>query len=277
MCALYGVSRSGYYSWKDRKPSKRAVENEALTARIVEIYQHSKQTYGSPRIAAQLRDEGFRASRPRVSRLMQLAGLKGLQRRRFRPKTTDSNHDYLPSPNLLNRDFATGCINAAWVSDLTYVHTDEGWLYLTTIMDLGDRQILGWVATDDMLAETTVVAAWKKAVRKRKPSPNLIFHSDRGAQFCSVAFRKTLRAHDQIRQSMSAKGDCWDNAAAESFFATIKKECLNNQKFETRQQARSVIFEYIETWYNQQRKHSALDYVSPVEYENKILNLKPAA
>lgn len=276
MSELYGVSRSGYYGWKLQKPSRRSVENATLTEAIRKIHERSKQTYGSPRIAAELVDLKVKASRPRVARLMKKAGLKGLQPKKF-VTTTDSDHDYEPSENVLSRDFDPQSLSEAWVSDLTYIPTAAGWLYLTIVMDLADRQIIGWATSNDMRTKSTILAAWKRAVRRREPGDDLIFHSDRGVQFCSDEFTRTLKAHKGIRQSMSRKGNCWDNAVAESFFATLKRECTNRHRFKTHREAEKAIFEYIETWYNTQRKHSALGNRSPKEYENFLTNQMPAA
>ena len=276
MSLLYGVSRSGYYGWKQHKPSKRAVENAVLTAKIRAIHKSSKQTYGSPRITEVLADEELRVSRPRVARLMKRAGIKAIQPKSF-VVTTDSVHDYKPAPNLLHRAFNPQSLSKAWVSDLTYIPTAAGWLYLTIIMDLADRQIIGWSTSNNMQTKSTILAAWKKAVRRREPGKALIFHSDRGVQFCSDEFTRTLKSYTGITQSMSRKGNCWDNAVAESFFATIKRECTNRHRFKTHREAETTIFEYIETWYNTQRKHAALGYTSPKQFENQLLNQIPAA
>lgn len=237
-----------------------------MISEMREIFKQSRESYGSPRMWAELKSRGWSVSRPRVARLMQKAGLRVKSKRRFVPSTTDSKHGFHICPNLLDRDFKVGQINRAWVSDITYIHTLEGWLYLTTIMDLGDRRIIGWACSETMTAEQTTVAALNMALGKRKPSKNTIFHSDRGIQYACTAFRKQLKKHKISRQSMSRKGNCWDNAVAESFFKSAKKEWLYSQRFSSLKQAKRAVFEYIEMWYNNKRRHSALGMKSPKQF-----------
>lgn len=266
MCQVLDVSRSGYYAWRKRKPSVRSIVNEQISKQIKEIFRVSRQSYGSPRVTVELQELGWKVSRPRVARLMRKAGLKVKARRRFIPLTTDSDHGFYLSPNLLDRSFEVGKINRAWVSDLTYIHTLEGWLYLTTVMDLGDRRVIGWATSETMKAEETTIAALRMAVANRKPAKRTIFHSDRGSQYACRAFRKELKKQKIKRQSMSRKANCWDNAVAESFFKSAKKEWLYQQIFTTRRQAKLAVFEYIESWYNTRRRHSALQMKSPTQF-----------
>ncbi len=241
------------------------------------VFRESKQSYGSPRMTSELRGQGLSVSRPRVARLMKEAGLKVKSKRRFVPATTDSNHGFYICDNLLDRDFKVGQINRAWVSDITYIHTLQGWIYLTTVMDLGDRRVIGWATSEDMSAKNTTVAALKMATANRKPAKRTIFHSDRGVQYACREFRKELKKQKMTRQSMSRKGNCWDNAVAESFFKSAKKEWLYRHTFETRNQAQRAVFEYIEIWYNNKRRHSALGMRSPKQFHLERLLLNNAA
>jgi len=275
MCRVLGVSRSGYYDWRKRVPSKRSVENAALTERIGEIHEASHQVYGSPRIHAKLQEEGVEISRPRVARLMRKAHIRSKMTRKF-VHTTNSKHNFRIAPNLLDREFAPGKINQAWVSDITYIHTQEGWLYLTVIIDLGDRKVIGWSLSNSIDTNSTVIQAWNMAIGRRIPAKGLIFHSDRGVQYACDAFRETLVKAKGVKQSMSKKGDCWDNAVAESFFKSIKNESLKHETFRTRKQAEARVFDYIEIWYNNQRLHSALGYKTPNQF-NKQLQKKSIA
>ena len=277
MCSVLKVSRSGYYSWLCSEPSNRAMENADLTVRIRKIHAKSRNTYGSPRIAKELRAQGIPASRPRVARLMRCAGLRSIVARKYRVATTDSKHGFHVADNLLDRDFRTGIIGRAWVSDLTYIRTTEGWLYLTTVIDLADRTVIGWALSDNMTAQDTSVAAWKMAVRNRAVAKDLIFHSDRGVQYACNDFTKLLKACTNVRQSMSRKGNCWDNAVAESFFRTLKSECTDHLNKLNRKQTGIAVFEYIECWYNTHRRHSALNYLTPLEYNNLLQTWKTAA
>ncbi len=270
MCRVLHVSRSGYYSWLCASPSNRKLENADLNVRIRKIHSKSRSTYGSPRIAKELRAQGTLISRPRVARLMRCAGLRSIVARRYRVATTDSRHGFHVAENLLDRDFRTGILGRAWVSDLTYIRTTQGWLYLTTVIDLADRKVIGWALSDNMTAKDTSVAAWKMAVRNRPVTPGLIFHSDRGVQYACNEFTSLLKAYPEVRQSMSRKGNCWDNAMAESFFKTLKSECTDHLQKLNLKQTEIAVFDYIECWYNTHRRHSALDYMTPLEYENQL-------
>lgn len=274
MSQVFGVSRSGYYSWMGRGPSKRATENERLRKAIRRVWESSKQKYGSPRIHRQLVAEGWGVSRQRIARLMKSMGIASRIRKKW-VNTTHSNHRWPIAANLLDRNFAPERLSEVWVSDITYIPSDQGWLYLTTVMDLGDRQILGWSLSEGMDARQTSIAALEQAVLRRRPTKGLLFHSDRGGQYACEDFTKKLDKYC-ITQSMSRKGNCWDNAPAESFFKTLKYELDMPNRYESYQQARTAIFEFIEIWYNRKRLHSALGYQSPVQAEQN-LNRKQAA
>lgn len=264
MCRALEVSRGGYYAWLQRPVSPRAQENEILLERVQQIFEHTKGRYGSPRITDQLQDEGVHVSRPRVARLMRENRLRATCKKKFRV-TTDSSHHYPVSPNLLERNFKANEPEKVWVSDITYIFTQEGWMYLTVILDLYNRMVVGWAMSNSMRATETTVAALKHACDRFHPSAGLIFHSDRGVQYACENFREQLASYQMI-QSMSAKGDCWDNAVAESFFATLKKELVHRTHYKTRWQARQSIFEYMEIFYNRIRKHSLLGNLSPVQF-----------
>jgi len=277
MCKVLKVGRSSYYRWYSGDISNRKLENFELTVAIKEIFTQSNNTYGSPRISAELKRRGHSASKPRVAKLMRLNGLKSKIRKRYRVTTTNSNHKLAISANHLNRNFIPAALNKAWVSDITYIRTNQGWLYLTTILDLFDRQIIGWSLSETMLTKETIIPAWKMAVNKREIDDQLIFHSDRGVQYASKEFRRYLNSKPLITQSMSRKGNCWDNAVAESFFKTLKVELIYHQEYTTIQQAKLAVFEYIEVWYNRKRLHSSLGYNTPVEIELKFNQLKNVA
>lgn len=276
MCKVLKVSRSSYYKWLKGGISKRKYENQILTNEITKIFHMSKQTYGSPRITMALAKQGFKASKPRVAKLMRLAGLKSKVRKKYRI-TTDSNHKYSVAENLLKREFNPDRINKVWVSDITYIRTKQGWLYLTIIMDLFDRQIIGWALSRTMHANKTIIPAWMMAISRRKISDELIFHSDRGVQYACNDFKNLLKRNTFVSQSMSRRANCWDNAVAESFFKTLKTECVYHQKYNTINEAELSVFEYIEIWYNKQRLHSALGYLTPYEYEMKYYQIKNVA
>jgi len=274
MCKVLRLSRSSYYSWRNRKPSNREQENKELEKMITEIHLKSRGTYGSPRISRELKELGFSASKPRVARLMKSNGIQSKIRKKWKV-TTNSNHKYSIVSNKLNREFTTEKPNQVWVSDITYIATKEGWLYLTIILDLWDRKIIGWALSKTMYAKDTVVPAWKMANNNRKIDASLIFHSDRGIQYACKEFANYLGRNELVTRSMSRKGDCWDNAVAESFFKTLKTELVYHQDYNTRKQAELEVFDYIETWYNRQRRHSALDGMTILEFEK--LNYKKQA
>lgn len=270
MCEVLEVKRSGYYAWLKRPKSKWKIENEALIFEIRSIHHQSRQRYGSPRITAQLGREGGSASRPRVARLMKEAGIRAKTSKKYR-QTTDSNHSEPIAPNHLNRQFKVAKLAKVWVSDITYIWTREGWVYLTVIMDLADRKIIGWALSQGMSVEETTLPAWQMACKNRPPVKGLIFHSDRGIQYAAQAFRDALAAQN-ICQSMSRKGNCWDNAVAESFFKTLKAEIGQQIKFTSRKKTKIILFEFIEIWYNRQRIHSSIGYRTPQEMEQILTN-----
>ena len=266
MCRVLEVSRSGYYRWLGRKPSRRDIDNQRLDAQIREIYDGSKGRYGSPKITQELQDRGFRVNKSRVARRMRLAGLRSKVRRKYRV-TTDSKHHFPVAPNRLERNFTTDAPDKAWVSDITYLATRTGWLYLTVIIDLFSRMVVGW-ALSSSLSHEMVVTALKRAIRSRRPGKGVVFHSDRGVQYACNDFRKELDHHGFV-QSMSRKGNCWDNAVAESFFGVMKTELVYHERYEGHQDTLHSIFEYIEVFYNRQRRHSTLGYLCPAEYEKQ--------
>jgi putative transposase len=269
LCAVLEVSCSGYYDWLDRQtqPGPRAQENVQLAAQILQIHQASRQTYGSPRIQFELRQTGQVHGRNRIARLMRQQKLCGRVKGRFRVRTTDSNHDQPIAPNRLAELPAPTAADQIWLGDITYIPTEEGWLYLAGVMDRYSRRIVGW-AMDQNIDTGLVLAAWEMAQTQRQPTPELVFHSDRGSQYASGEFRQAL-ATSQTQPSMSRKGNCYDNAAMEAFWSTLKMELVYRQSFPTRQAARAAIFEYIEVFYNRQRLHSALGYASPSAFENQ--------
>jgi putative transposase len=264
MCRVLGVSVSGYYAWRGRQPSRREQANAVLLERIRAVHDQSRRTDGSPRVHAALRAKGIACNRKRIERLMRLHGLRGRVRRAKQPKTTESTHPYPIAANLLNRDFAASTPNQKWLADITYVDTLEGFLYLASIEDVFSRRIVGWDMADSL--ETTLVErALHMALAQRKPNPGLLHHSDRGSQYASHDYQRLLAQH-RITVSMSRTGNGYDNAMKESFFATLKLECAA-QPFASRAAARLAIFEFIEVWYNRQRLHSALGYLSPQQFE----------
>lgn len=276
MCKVLHVSKSGYYKWLKSEPSNRAKYNMELTRKIRLIYINSKQTYGSPRITKELHSQSFHVSRPRVARLMKRAGIQSKIRKKY-VATTDSKHNYRVADNLLNRNFKVDEIGKVWVSDITYIRTAQMWLYLTTVIDLADRRVVGWSLSNSLKAKETSVAAWEMAVLNRPIKQSLIFHSDRGIQYACPEFTNLLSKSKLVRQSMSRKGNCWDNAVAESFFKTLKVEWTNRFNYKFFNQAAISVFEYIEGWYNVKRRHSALNFMSPFEYEQFLLTQKVAA
>jgi putative transposase len=266
MCQVLGVSSSGYYDWRKRPPSQRQQANERLLAAIRREHAASRGTYGSPRIQAALRRKGVEAGRNRIARLMQAHSIVGKAPIRKRPVTTQRAEGGLVAPNLLGQDFTASRPDEKWLADITYVDTAEGWLYLALVLDLFARPIVGWAMAAHMRA-VLVEDALKMAVGRRLPAPGLLHHSDQGGQYTSGLVQSWLAAH-HVEVSMSGVGNCYDNAPMESFIGTLKAECVTYQ-FATRAEARRVIFEYIEVWYNQQRLHSSLGYVPPAEFERQ--------
>jgi transposase InsO family protein len=264
MAKYLGVSRSGYYAWLLRKPSRREQENRELLRLIVQIFETHYGRYGSPRVWQELVQEfNYRVSRKRVERLMKQHGIHAKRKKKW-VKTTDSKHKLPVAENLLNRDFTASHPGEKWVSDITYLPTSSGWLYLTVILDLWDRKAIGWSIADNMRTET-ICRALKMAVGNRPPREGLIFHSDRGVQYCCELFTGDLKSYcPTVRRSMSRKGDCWDNACAETFFKTLKWELDIPWKKQTKQEVKVKVFEYIEVYYNRCRRHSALGYARPI-------------
>ena len=270
------MSSSGFYYWLKHPIGIGSVKQAALLSKVTQIHKDSRYRYGSPRITAELKSMGIIVSRPRVARLMRKANIRSIIRKKYQVQTTDSNHACQPAPNILGRDFYAGDIGQKWVSDLTYIRTGEGWLYLTTIMDLADRKIVGWALSQTMEAGQTTISAWQMAIKNRPITQELVFHSDRGIQYACNEFRRHLMGFP-VSQSMSRKGNCWDNAVAESFFKTMKTEMVYHENFDTIAQARLAIFEYIEIWYNRNRRHSTLGYLTPLEFEKLLNDAKKAA
>lgn len=262
MCQLLMVTRSSYYEWLKRKTVKttrRDIERE-----VKQVFKACKGSYGSPRICEELKEKGIQVSKSTVARVMQKLGLQARPRRKY-VHTTDSRHGYKVFDNILNRSFEADQVNTKWVSDITYIPTQKGWAYLTVILDLADRMVVGWTLSDDMSAYKTTVASLKVAMQRRRPKGKLLFHSDRGIQFCCSEFRSTIRKSKYITQSMSRKANCWDNAPAESFFKTLKVEWTNKFTYKNLREAEKSIFDYIERWYNTKRKHSTNMYMSPLQ------------
>jgi len=266
LCRLLGVSRSGYYAWCRREPSRRHRVDQTLTAQIRTIHARSRTTYGAPRIHAELRAQGVCCGRKRVARLMRGAGLVGCHRRRRRSLTPRATADMV-APDLVQRRFQVHTPNQLWVADLTYLPTGEGWLYLAVILDAFNRQIVGWAMAHHLRTEL-VIEALNLALWRRQPPPGVIHHSDRGSQYTALTFGQRLQRSGLVA-SMGQAGDAYDNALVEAFFATLKSELAATQPWPTRQAARTAIFDYLECWYNPQRRHSALGYLSPIEYERR--------
>lgn len=263
MCETFGVSRSGFYAWRDRDPCDRAVTDAALAQRITAIHAASRQTYGAPRIHAELREDGTRIGRKRVERLMKAGGLAGVSRRRS-PRTTIPDERVRPASDLVDRNFYAEAPNQLWVADITYIPTWAGFLYLAVVLDAFSRRIVGWSMASDLRTQL-VVDAMNMALTQRRPT-NVIHHSDQGSQYTSITFG--LRCKEAgVRPSMGSVGDAYDNAMCESFFATLECELLDRRKFPTKAEARMAVFSFIEGWYNPGRRHSALGYKSPIDYE----------
>jgi len=264
MCRVLQVSRSGYYESLGRPPSAHCLEDEAIRPLVKTTFKHGRKNYGTRRIKEELQKQETRVSRRRIARLMREEDLKVQTKRKFKV-TTDSNHDKQIAPNLLERNFTVTTPNTVYVGDITYIHTREGWLYLAVVIDLFSRAVVGW-SMESRMTTSLVNSSMLMAIWKRKPANGLIFHSDRGSQYASDKYRQTLSSYG-INASMSRKGDCWDNAVAESFFHTLKTELVHHCDYKTRDEARSSIFEYIEVFYNRQRSHSVIGYEAPLVYE----------
>jgi transposase InsO family protein len=264
LCELLGVSRSGFHAWQHRPRSARQCSDAQLANQVAAVHKRSRGTYGSPRVHAELRARGVRVGKKRIARLMQEHGIKARSKRRFR-KTTDSKHTSPIAPNILAREFAAPAPNRVWVTDVTAIWTLEGWLFLAVILDLYSRRVVGWsvsISNDTMLA----LAALQAAIAARRPPAGLVHHSDRGSPYASQDYRAALSRHGLVA-SMSRKGDCWDNAVAESFFGTLKTELVEHELYATHEAARRSIEEYIDNFYNIERRHSFLDYINPIEFE----------
>jgi putative transposase len=264
MCSLLSVSQSGYHAFKQRTLSMRRRQDMVLSARVHMAFRLSHETYGSPRMVHELREQGFAVGRRRIARLMRESGLKARQKRKF-TRTTDSAHGFPAAPNLIAQRFDTEAPNRKWGSDITYVWTRQGWLYLAVVIDLYARRVIGWEVSDRMHADLAL-SALNKALTMREVIPGLIHHSDRGSQYCSNAYQAKLRQNG-IAISMSGKGNAYDNAMVESFFKTLKTELVWRPTFNTRQEATSAIARYIDGFYNPSRRHSALGYISPAQFE----------
>jgi putative transposase len=264
LCRALEVAASGYYAWKKRQPSAHRQEDERLESVIAHAFIQNRGAYGSPQVHAVLRRQGIRCARKRIARLMRQLGLTARGRKR-KPRTTDSTHDHPIAPNVLNREFTASAPNQRWVGDMTVVETQDGWLYLAALIDLYSRRCVGW-AMSAHPDEALVTSAFQMACQQRRPGPGLLHHSDRGSQYTSQGYRHLL-ASAGIQVSMSRRANCWDNAVVESFWGTLKTECTTRYQFASRQQAQTIIFDYLEIFYNRQRLHSTLGYLSPLEFE----------
>ena len=268
MCKLLNVSRSGYYAWQKRPESRRSRQNRALEDKIRVLHKASHGIYGSPRIHRDLGDAGVRCGKNRVARIMRSAGIRSRTKRKFKA-TTNSKHNLPVAPNLLDQNFTVEAPDRTWVGDITYIPTDEGWLYLAILLDLYNREVVGWAASSRMTRQL-VIEALQMALGRRDPGQGLVHHTDRGSQYASFDYQDILKEHD-IVCSMSRKGNCYDNAVAESFFGRLKSEWVNHHRYLSRSEAIQSLFYYIEIFYNRKRRHSSIGYVTPQEYENILL------
>ena len=264
-CRVLGVSKAGYYASLDRPPSDRRRRREALAGKVRAVHEENRGVYGSPRVHRALVAQGEQVCENTVARVMKERGISARAKKKFVPRTTDSSHPHAAAPNVLGRKFDAPAPDRKWAADITYVPTDEGWLYVAAVVDLYSRKVVGWSMAEHMRAEL-VGDALKMALGMRSPPPGLLHHSDRGVQYACDDYQHLLRSNGVVC-SMSGKGDCWDNAVMESFWATLKTELVHREKYATREQARASIFEYIEVFYNRQRLHSSLGYVSPESFE----------
>jgi transposase InsO family protein len=269
MCEVLNVSRSGYYAWRDRKPGARREQRMKWAQQVKDAHEVAGRfAYGSPRVTAELKARGVAISENTVAKLMRQQGLAAKVKRRYVPRTTDSSHDCPVAPNRLDRDFTAAAPNTRWTGDITYVATGEGWLYLAVVLDLYSRRVVGWSMRPHLRAELACEAL-TMAVRSRRPGPGLLHHSDRGVQYASEAYRRLL-SDAKAQASMSRPGNCYDNAVTESFFSSLKTELVNHERYATHEEARRSLFEWIEVFYNRQRRHSSLGYLSPDAFEAKL-------
>lgn len=276
MCKVLGVGLRSYYDWKSNAVSDRKLKAILIKEKIRTFYFFFKQRYGSPRITTELQVKGNKISRGTVAKYMRELGLASKLGRKFKA-TTNSKHNHNIMENVLDRKFTVSGPSKVWVSDITYIRTKEGFLYLTTVIDLYDRKCIGWSLSNGMSTEETSLAAWKMAVKNRSITKGLIFHSDRGVQYASERFSNYLDSYKIITRSMSRKGNCWDNAVAESFFKTLKTEQIYGNKLTTKEQMKLDVFEYIEIWYNKKRRHSAIENKTIEEFWNQKINIKKVA
>ena len=267
MCGVLDVTVSGYYAWRGRPESRRSRDNSRLLVHIRAAHKASKEVYGSPRIHQELQKDGIGCSQGRVARLMRANGIRSKRSRKWKA-TTDSNHNLSTAPNILERQFNVERPDTVWVADITYVWTREGWLYLAVVLDLCSRLVVGWAMSKRLKCQLAL-SALEMALERRRPVAGMLHHSDRGSQYASREYQKLLAAHG-IRCSMSRKGDCYDNAVAESFFGSLKRERVHHRRYRTRAEARTDLFEYIEVFYNQKRLHSSLGYLAPAEYDARM-------
>lgn len=267
MCRALLVSRSGYYSWRHGKESKRSEENRTVLVEIKKVHEENREAYGAVKTWRELKAQGIECGRHRVARLRRQAGIEARRKRRFRI-TTQSRAGVIGAENKLNQRFEVGAVDRAWVGDITFIATGSGWLYLAVLLDLYSRRVVGW-AMSERIDQQLVLDALVMALGQCRPQAGLIHHTDQGRQYSSTAYVETLKGHGMI-QSMSRKGNCYDNAVAESFFSSLKNEMVNHCSFKTREEARTAVFEYIEVFYNRQRRHQSLDYLSPVDYERAM-------
>jgi putative transposase len=267
LCDVLGVSPAGYYAWRSRPESQRSAANRDLVDHIRRVHRNARGRYGSPRIHVELKAQGRGASRGRIERLMRRHGIRAIMARPRRVRTTDSSHDLPIAPNLLGRNFIATAPNRIWLADITYIETDQGWLYLAAVMDLYSRRIVGWAMADHLRADLPLTAL-AMAISAQRPGAGLIHHSDRGVQYASADYRKLMQSAG-LRASMSRRANCYDNAPMESFFHTLKTELVHHRQYATRAEATQDIFAYIEGFYNRTRRHSAIGYISPIEMELK--------
>ena len=267
MCRALETSRSGYYSWHNRKESKRSEENRTVLVQIKKVHEENREAYGAIKTWRELKAQGIECGRHRVVRLRRQAGIEARRKRRFRI-TTQSRAGVIAAENKLNQSFEVGALDRAWVGDITFIATASGWLYLAVLLDLYSRRVVGW-AMSERINQQLVLDALIMALGQCRPQPGLIHHTDQGRQYSSTAYVEMLKKQGMV-QSMSRRGNCYDNAVAESFFSSLKNELVNHSFFKTRDEARTAVFEYIEVFYNRQRRHQSLDYISPVDYERSM-------